>query len=475
MRRKRIISVVISLALVILLGGELLLSLFAIKADAADGTSTTYSNALDDLKKDSNFNPDDYPDKPDDYSLQVITVAEGENGELFVYVYQPSNATKDLRAAKINMALQEPADKDILYEAYDLTWLNSNGVFDKYLVNDFTILDDTQRYYSIAAIYRTFDATLGDKHEAGKDDITGYKSFLVAQYWGIYRYNGIPFIESKELNVVKCEINSVGYTRYWDGFGLLSGVQYCDSHFIAFSITDPNFKEIEWVYDVTVTYQTRPYEFYGYGGIYTGYKYTEEASTEKGLKVSEGSEGYNDPNIPLFSKKYTWNRIVATDTFISETEDQTNKFVDEDSKKNLNNAQYVVRFLETERYEKKATTTNGYDTYTGIAVSNVGLVQLHFLADKQEYNLGVVADIVSDDGNPDFYVGALDNLKNNIEETMDWLKVILRVVVLIFLFTVFSGPVTFILRILYDGFKFIVKIAWWLVTLPFRIIAFFFK
>ena len=113
--KKRIISVVISLALVLLLGGELLLSPFALNVSAADGTSTTYSNVLDDLKKDSNFNPDDYPDKPDDYSLQVITVAEGENGELFVYVYQPSGKTVQLEASSINISSEH---KDLDFYNY---------------------------------------------------------------------------------------------------------------------------------------------------------------------------------------------------------------------------------------------------------------------------------------------------------------------------------------------------------------------
>ena len=100
MTKTRVQRVIISalLCLVLCLG---MFTPFLIPVSAAE---TTYSNVLEDLEKDENFNPADFPENPTDYSLQVITVAEGENGELFVYVYQPSNATKDLRASKINMS-----------------------------------------------------------------------------------------------------------------------------------------------------------------------------------------------------------------------------------------------------------------------------------------------------------------------------------------------------------------------------------
>ena len=55
----------------------------------------TYTEVLTDLQKDSSFNADNYPTKADDYSLQIIQLAESVNKELFVYVYQPSGKAKD--------------------------------------------------------------------------------------------------------------------------------------------------------------------------------------------------------------------------------------------------------------------------------------------------------------------------------------------------------------------------------------------
>ena len=131
--KNKIISFLLVLLVVLAIGGELLLSLFAVRAEAAEGTSTTYSNVLDDLKKDSRFNPADYPDKPDDYSLSVIQVAEGENGELFVYVYQPSHPKKDLVATTIRLSTSSPYE-ELTYADYILILLDTDGVFDKYKI-----------------------------------------------------------------------------------------------------------------------------------------------------------------------------------------------------------------------------------------------------------------------------------------------------------------------------------------------------
>ena len=115
----------------------------------------SYTNVLEDLTKDESFNVEDYPAIADDYSLQVIQIAESVNGELFVYVYQPSDATKDLTATTIRMS--QSIGENAKWKDYDLTLLNTEGVLDKYRVEGITILSDVVRYYDIAAIHRAFD------------------------------------------------------------------------------------------------------------------------------------------------------------------------------------------------------------------------------------------------------------------------------------------------------------------------------
>ena len=78
-----------------------------VTACADDSSSTeeakTYSNVLDDLRKDGTFNTENYPiindSSNENYgTLSVIQIAESVDKELFVYVYQPSGEVKNLKA-----------------------------------------------------------------------------------------------------------------------------------------------------------------------------------------------------------------------------------------------------------------------------------------------------------------------------------------------------------------------------------------
>lgn len=61
-------------------------SFFPKNITTASADVISYTNVLDDLKKDENFDINDYPTNFSDYSLNVIQIAEGSSGELFVYV-----------------------------------------------------------------------------------------------------------------------------------------------------------------------------------------------------------------------------------------------------------------------------------------------------------------------------------------------------------------------------------------------------
>ena len=68
--------------------------------------NAAYTGVLEDLCKDENFTTTLYPTKSNDYSLQVIQIAESTGKELFVYVYQPSGQAKNLCASSINISLK---------------------------------------------------------------------------------------------------------------------------------------------------------------------------------------------------------------------------------------------------------------------------------------------------------------------------------------------------------------------------------
>ena len=113
---------IISALLCLVLG----LCMFAPFLIPASAESTSHSNVLDDLGKDEKFNAADYPNNPNDYSLKVIQIAEGSNGELFIYVYQPSAATKPIVATSINISVEQD-QKNI--RNYTLELVSSESVF----------------------------------------------------------------------------------------------------------------------------------------------------------------------------------------------------------------------------------------------------------------------------------------------------------------------------------------------------------
>ncbi len=445
---KRIFKKITCFALMLLMGGGVFLSAFSLSASAAEST-TSYSNVLDDLKRDQSFDPADYPARSDDYDLEVIHVAEGENGEVFLYVYQPSDATKDLRAAKVNMSLQDPTERDITYKLYNLTWLNSSGVFDKYLVNDLNVPVKDVRYYTITAIYTPYDPDIHDVAN-DDDDIKDFEGLPVGKSFAVQIYNGEYICESKNIEYVDVEIQSVGFTRYSEGFKLYS--DSCDSHFVAFSIE--NF-DVDWVYDADISYtyqKASKSEGLGLSGEVT----YEEPIPVDSFRVVDASTGENDADGWFWNKKYTWNRITSLSTFTSEIKDQTNEFLTETDEANLSKADFVIRFLETDC----TMYSSGYATTTfWTHVSEVAVLRLRFLSGNETYNLGVVSDIVSDDGLPDFVVDAIDNVQNLLEESWEIMLAILGIIVLIALLVALSflgvKPID-IIKFVFRGLVFIV-------------------
>ena len=124
-----------------------------------------YSGVLDDLQKDDSFDESHYPAIADDYSLKIIQIAESVDGELFLYVYQPSGQAKNLIASSINISTT--INDEISYRNYKVRLLNSSGVFYKYIVQDFAVLSEPARYYAISSIYRPFDESIDEQADDG--------------------------------------------------------------------------------------------------------------------------------------------------------------------------------------------------------------------------------------------------------------------------------------------------------------------
>ena len=460
-KAKRIIQKILCFAFAVLFGGELLLSAFSLKANAlnAEIEERNYSNVLDDLKKDENFNVADFPDNPTDYSLQVITVAEGNNGELFVYVYQPSNATKDLRASKINMSLVDPTtylgDNEPTYDLYDLTWINSSGVFDKYIVNGVNVSSDPYRYYDITAIYRTFDASLGDISNVYDGDITNYKAFPVGKFWTSYYYNGVLHTESAQIDIVPITYRLLSYVSYDNG--TLTHSSSCYGYFVAFKVEG---YDVEQIYDADITYT------YTKHSITNGVHSTFDPVTITDY-ISDKETGGNGA-FGILGKKYTWERIVDITTFKDSVKADANHEFTEEQIQKLSDSEFVFRFAEFSSI-RNTNTINYTD------VNEVSILRLHFLTPLGTYNLGAVSDIVSGSNSAFDEITKNDNIQNTIEETLDGIKMIFAILIFILLFVVLGGPIRFIFGLLYDGLKFIFNFLIYLISIPFKIIAWIFR
>ena len=86
---------IVGIILAFVLGARTVFTAVRIPRYTAEAESVTYTNVLEDLRKDSSFDTGNYPANTTDYTLQVIQLAESADRELFVYVYQPSGAAKN--------------------------------------------------------------------------------------------------------------------------------------------------------------------------------------------------------------------------------------------------------------------------------------------------------------------------------------------------------------------------------------------
>lgn len=351
----------------------------------ARAESITYSGVMEDLKKDTSFKPENYPSKADDYSLQIIQLAESINKELFVYVYQPSGKAKDFKASSINISTT--INDNISYLNYKLELLNSNGVFYKYKVSGLTVKDESVRYYAISSIYRPFDESI-DKQASGGNTVTEV-NYAVNKQYCFGEINGKPYVNCVDIETIVVTDKFVGFVRYPDGFKLYVGA--CDSHFVAFNTNKPMDKLLEAdVYYTTQEYSSSWATFVGENETF-GDKADKYAYLKYTDKVEHTGGGW-------FAGTYKWDRIQTVDDFIK-NEDREQIFsgaiIDVKISSKLTDAalnelkgkKWVLRFTETDY-----TLWSGQGTYGTFStiVGDVTILRLKFETDGITYNLGVI-------------------------------------------------------------------------------------
>lgn len=364
------------------------------KAYAADPEVTIeYSNVLDDLSKDSSFKLTYYPENKTDYSLSVIQVAESSSNDIFVYVYQPSGKSKDLRATSINISTS--SEIEISPKNYTLKFLNSYETLYKYKVSGLRVGSDPVRYYAIPSIYRKFDSTLGDKQASGGNTVDEV-AFEVGRQWSFSIINGKPYSAVVDIQTIVVTNKFVGFVRY-DGDGVNFGLtkSWADRHFVAFSTN----KTIDKLLEADVEYVTQSWVYswtLGTGEKTTfGEKDKEPQVAKLNAEVDQAYTGRG-----WHAKTFQWKQIQSVDDFISSNEISKHVIysgvlfnVSEGTelstadKNKLKGYDWVLNFLVTDysqsgsQYSTRATAT---------LVGEVTILRLKFVADGVSYNLGVI-------------------------------------------------------------------------------------
>ena len=407
-------------------------------AVAYAATTISYSDVLDDLKKDSTFDMSYYPDVADDYKLDVITLAEGTNNELFVYVYQPSAKTTPLIASSINLSTHKATIDIVEVLPYNLSLVSANGVFQKYVVQNFTVRADLDtRYYSITTIYRPFDETLGDQQANGGNTVT-YVEMNISRQYTFGKINGKEYIKVEPFETIKVRSKFVGFCRYKDGFHLLKNVS-CDAHFVAFSVDRPIDKLIE----ADVTYSTQKYSWsavYGFGSS-ENETFGEKQENLVAYLTDEDQMEYNGDG--LWASSYVRDRIQSVDDFIADENFENvyqagifeiaDKYeLNETAMNELKNKQWVLRFTET------TYTFNAYQnvsTRFSTIVGDVSILRLMFMYDGETYNLGVIDNKQSGSRDPvndsHYEVRLSGDFLNFLDKVKFVFQLILGVVILV--------------------------------------------
>lgn len=461
--RKRFnVRKILCLVLMLLLGGELILSAFSFKASAA---TSTYSDVLDDLEKDDSFDSDEYPAISDDHSLTVIQIAEGENGELFVYVYYPGKI-KEILASSINIstAIRDQAK----FKNYTLSLINCNGVFYKYKILGISVSSDAIRYYEISSIFRPWYDEI-DEFSDNANTISEV-AYPVAKQYMFNTLENTEIVEVSDIEYIEIQDKFVGYGRYVNysiGFGMIQ--EDCDAHFVAFSTQ----RDIEELLEADVFYSVQTY-YYKLTGSKVVYEYWSD------IQEQYSYLNYEDKAIATYGNTFIkneaiWDRIQKTDDFLSSDfedglfmfsgfDNSTDVTFTDEAFENLNHTDWVLFFVETDYY-----INTSYESLIKqySRVGDVSVLRLKFRTNDKVYNLGVIDNKQSGSEFPSYQV-----------ESEDMLVIILKVlfaILLVLIFIALLSPLVGIVKILYFGIKFLLWLLWRFLTCPFYLLGMILK
>lgn len=372
---------------------------------------TSYSGVLEDLEKDENFNGSEYVRDESDYSLNVIQIAESTDGELFIYVYQPSSTLIDLRATTV--VLSQTIGDSLSPRNYNLLLIDKYNVFYKYKVEGLTVKSDTVRYYELTNILRCYNPDIDGKPAAGQT-ISEVPN-KVAQLWTVETKNDTVTYSVLASEVITVTQKVVGYCYYDDGLDLGWGAMegLTKAYFVAFDTDRPIDKLISadlifFATRVKCKYcgNTAAHDhgtFYDFGeGEYIDFGtgvYNDKPLTITHTDKFNNQGGGNWAGRP--ANKYTWNRIRTTKNFIADNNNKNHQLT-AGSESELLNTKWVLNFYEVQdKYKLNNVWLSfipGVNLINGVAdgeaelnsVFEVQILRLEFETNGNPYNLGVI-------------------------------------------------------------------------------------
>lgn len=434
-------------------------------ARIARADTSSYTSAVEDLYKDVNFEPEKYPIVTDDYSLNVIQIAESKESELLIYVYQPAG-DKGITAKSINIAKQPNGADNLSFKNYRLNYLNSAGVFFKYLVTGFELETTTTRNYNISNILRSYNSEIDGKPSEGQT-VTEVPN-KVGQLWTVTTTaNGEVKYVMDTTEVIEITQKVVGYCLYDDGlnvgWGAMQGAT--KAYFVAFDTDKPIDKLISaelsfWAqkskfkvcgnqaaHDHDYLYDMHDVETICYG---VDTDYGENTVHEPPLTIKHTQKFSNQGGgnwVGRPANRYEWNRIRSTSDFISDNNNDKYTLTGSDKQK-LSDTKWVLNFYEAhDRYLFNNVWLSfipGVTQIPGVGdgeaqfefAYDVSILRLEFETEGRHYNLGVVDN--KQTGNEQFGEPIINGGCNALLGLKWWAWLIIVIVSPVTIFVVFK-------------------------------------
>lgn len=435
--------------------------------------------------------------------FELVSIAEGYNNELFLYVFTPC-PIEDYYLCKLSMYItQDPNQRYIDSQNYKLKCVSTDGKFQKYLVENYTVATgEVYRYYNIVGISRPFYNDLDTNIENG---YTNDIDISVGQQWCVYKLNNSLVYEKGSLKVLYLKTIYNGHFTLENGYSLknlwLGEKDRKDLHFVAFnpyiinsSSGDKEEVDMDHIVNADIEYYLKEVYKIDYPDDTALFDFPDDLN----FYLNDGKEIYKNETLydsdyitydgeGIFKKSYEWNRIYKSSDFLDHFKNDEGVDILLDAESKINSSEWVFAFTDTDNIKSnlnlghyKSMYGEDYVTDNALYISSildhnkkstveemyecskVDVLRIEFLdTSGNVYNLGVVMDATTQDLIADGFGNPILDYTELLEKI---LAIISIVIILIIGFYIFP-----ILKIIGKVFMYILNGIWIIISFPFKI------